>query len=100
HCHRPSSDDGIWYQPSFRCLPFCDHRAIACLGDFDVVSSGLASALLEAVKYVNGFLKLCHYITRNQPSGESIRISLTPHPTSGNGRQSSGSSPRWSLRNS
>ena len=33
---------------------------------------------------------LATYITRNQPSAESMRISLTPCPTSGNGRQSPG----------
>ena len=33
---------------------------------------------------------LATYITRNQPSAESMRISLTPCPTSGNGRQSLG----------
>ena len=41
---------------------------------------------------------LVTYITRNHPSAQSTRISLTPGPTSGKGRQSSGGSPRCSFR--
>lgn len=52
------------------------------------------------MQHVSASSNLATYITLNHPSAQLMRISLTPGPNSGNGRQSSAGSPLCTLRSS
>src|SRR6202048_2369595 len=57
-CRRPWSGDAISYQWSFQCLPFSNHRAVACRGDFDVAAAGFPGLFPETVEHVDRLFKL------------------------------------------